>query len=642
MKILLLSFINEELHHIFNKIENEISNLLKYSPESKAFNIGETKRLSSTYKKINFIYSEKENLNIFKTINKKVLIAEDIIKSENPDVVYCRYQPATYSNSSFIELSSKYKNFVFELQSILESEMRSQFLFEELYQEENFFPMLLDSALGFVAITEEIAKHQKSRITNKNIPYHILGNGISTSSYQIKKRPPMNAINLIMIAHFHPWHSPERILNPIQNNKGNDINITLIGKGNYFEKLKTKYGNNKFIVFKEWLDKEKLNCEFDNAHIAVSSLGLHKIGLKEAATLKTREYFTRGIPTIISYKDTDIDHDYQNILKVPADDSELDLDEIRKFYTKVYVNNNLESDINAYAKANMDWENKIFRLFNFLKNIKENIKPIIVKKPEDKKSFELVISRYNEKIEWVNDFIENSTIYNKGKDDIDYPYIRLENIGREGETYLNHIISNYDNLSEYTVFTQADPFTHSPDFIELLFSKENFQKIQPLTWKWLDFGEHKPECWWLESLNKDGIPPLSIRSADKTHWIRTLKVHVERLDHNFNCIYPFKYIDGGVFFHLIPDIKKFYNIKETPLDFYWNLFGFEEDIPLSIPFSFAAIFGVHRDIIRERPVSFYKKARKILLHCESNGYILERLWLSIFKFDKYYKHNFNG
>jgi hypothetical protein len=38
--------------------------------------------------------------------------------------------------------------------------------------------------------------------------------------------------------------------------------------------------------------------------------------------------------------------------------------------------------------------------------------------------------------------------------------IKLPNLGREGGTYLYHIIKNYDNLSDYTIFTQANPVDH--------------------------------------------------------------------------------------------------------------------------------------------------------------------------------------
>lgn len=78
---------------------------------------------------------------------------------------------------------------------------------------------------------------------------------------------------------------------------------------------------------------------------------------------------------------------------------------------------------------------------------------------DPKKDVEIVISRYNEDISWVEPYINNCTIYNKGEN-LDYPNISLPNIGREQHTLFYHIYSNYDNLPNYLIFLQGNPFNH--------------------------------------------------------------------------------------------------------------------------------------------------------------------------------------
>ena len=80
----------------------------------------------------------------------------------------------------------------------------------------------------------------------------------------------------------------------------------------------------------------------------------------------------------------------------------------------------------------------------------------------------IVVARYNENIEWTKQF-SNVLIYNKG-DPItdDVTEIFLNNVGRESHTYYKHIYDNYDNLAEYTVFLQGNPFDHSPNIISNL------------------------------------------------------------------------------------------------------------------------------------------------------------------------------
>ena len=76
----------------------------------------------------------------------------------------------------------------------------------------------------------------------------------------------------------------------------------------------------------------------------------------------------------------------------------------------------------------------------------------------------VVVSRYQENIDWA-DGIENGIIYNKGPTTpvSRHPVITLPNVGREGHTYLYHIIQNYDQLPDHTCFLQGHPFDHTPD-----------------------------------------------------------------------------------------------------------------------------------------------------------------------------------
>ena len=78
----------------------------------------------------------------------------------------------------------------------------------------------------------------------------------------------------------------------------------------------------------------------------------------------------------------------------------------------------------------------------------------------------IIVARYNENIEWTKQF-PNVIIYNKGlKLNEDYEEYFLENVGREGHTYYKYIYDNYDNLDDYTIFLQGNPFDHSPKIIK--------------------------------------------------------------------------------------------------------------------------------------------------------------------------------
>ena len=76
---------------------------------------------------------------------------------------------------------------------------------------------------------------------------------------------------------------------------------------------------------------------------------------------------------------------------------------------------------------------------------------------------ELVIAAYDKDLSWVKSLNDDVkiTIYRKGINNNDDNEIFLEvNKGRCVHSFFNHILTNYDNLSDYTFFVQDYPFDH--------------------------------------------------------------------------------------------------------------------------------------------------------------------------------------
>lgn len=84
--------------------------------------------------------------------------------------------------------------------------------------------------------------------------------------------------------------------------------------------------------------------------------------------------------------------------------------------------------------------NNFFELFNLFDDVK----------------LDIIISRYNEDLSFLKEKEFNNsdiTIYNKGEELNGFDnIITLNNVGREGHTYLYHIVNNYDNLANVTCF----------------------------------------------------------------------------------------------------------------------------------------------------------------------------------------------
>jgi hypothetical protein len=228
-----------------------------------------------------------------------------------------------------------------------------------------------------------------------------------------------------------------------------------------------------------------------------------------------------------------------------------------------YPNKNI--DYNCYNEYTPE---KIMKIFD-----KVFLEPIKIKN-----KIKVIVSRYNENIEWTKNF-SNVLIYNKGNNDIDkYNPIKLPNVGREGHTYYKYIYDNYDNLEDYTIFLQGNPFDHSPNIIN---------DIRHLLIK--------------SDLNNDFLFLSQF----------ILNTNLEKCHHHENHQ---KYKD-------LP-------LKET----FEKIFGYYKSSKENIKFGAGAQFIVKKEKILQKPKEFYFNIIKLLEYSLDpvEGYVIERFHGLIF------------
>ena len=96
---------------------------------------------------------------------------------------------------------------------------------------------------------------------------------------------------------------------------------------------------------------------FNQADVAVCSLGCHRIGIFLGSFLKSREYIARGLPMISSTKIDILPNDYQYIQYVSEDDSPIDINAVINFYDRLIRRENRElriKNIRSFAENNCD------------------------------------------------------------------------------------------------------------------------------------------------------------------------------------------------------------------------------------------------------------------------------------------------
>lgn len=195
---------------------------------------------------------------------------------------------------------------------------------------------------------------------------------------------------------------------------------------------------------------------------------------------------------------------------------------------------------------------------------------------------ELVIAAYDRDYGWkqyINEDVK-ITVYNKNQNTLKEGEILLTpNVGRDVHTFFNHIIENYDNLSDYTFFSQDEPFDHVNNIIALV--------------------NGDPEYWRKWALIKE----------DGYWCFNTLYTRILECDRHGRPQHTFE-----------PDFD---------IDPIWEQL-FDEPIPEIYEFVASGHFLITKEKVQKRPIEFYKKVRTILEQQENSPWIIERLENYIF------------
>ena len=114
-----------------------------------------------------------------------------------------------------------------------------------------------------------------------------------------------------------------------------------------------------YVILHGKMHGDDLDHLFNCCDFGIGSLGRHRVDIDKIKTLKNREYAARGIPFIYSETDTDFDQK-PYVLKVPADETPIDIHEIVKFYRQASFS---PKEIRESIK-NLSWENQMRIVIN--------------------------------------------------------------------------------------------------------------------------------------------------------------------------------------------------------------------------------------------------------------------------------------
>lgn len=195
---------------------------------------------------------------------------------------------------------------------------------------------------------------------------------------KIKEVQKHTALRLLTVAMFAPWHGYDRLIRGLKLYYSKPVfmkvTIDMVGEGPSlleYKELVNELGLSNYVTFHGQLNGEKLDSIFDNADIAVASLGIHRIGLQQVSTLKAREYCARGIPFIKSYEDVDFGPGLAYVLSVEASESPIDIQTVLTFYDNLmskYERKDIILTMRGYAEEHLGWDSKMKPVADYIKS----------------------------------------------------------------------------------------------------------------------------------------------------------------------------------------------------------------------------------------------------------------------------------
>lgn len=191
-------------------------------------------------------------------------------------------------------------------------------------------------------------------------------NGVDIEQFEVRKQTDKkqeDGIVLIAVASMAKWHGYERIIEGLADYyKGNikrQIILKLVGEGSetdrYRNIVKTN-GLESYVYLCGKLEGEELNRLYNEADIAVGTLGMYKVGVNQGAPIKLREYCIRGLPFIYGYNDTGLNGDEYFAMRVPNNKENINMNKVLEFYDEVIKHENCAKEIRAYAEQKYSWD----------------------------------------------------------------------------------------------------------------------------------------------------------------------------------------------------------------------------------------------------------------------------------------------
>lgn len=312
-------------------------------------------------------------------VDKTAKVFKELItSSDQQDIIYMRYpHPLMYSLSNYLNMNKSCK-ILLEHNIIEPNEYRLTHDYNSLILDYFVGNQWRRQSDGFVCVTEDISKYELKRVGNQFKPHITIGNGIIVSSVKLRKPADFTGDNLdlLCVGNIKKWDGYDRLIKGIAKYKGNTkVRMHIVGAGSEvpnLQKLASDYKLEGVLKFYGFLTGKALDEMFDRCHIAVGTLGMHRVGMAQASVLRIRNYCARGMPFLHGTLDPDFPDGYPYLLNIPQNEAAVKIETITNFLNEIGSSTQDFRDMREYATKNLDWSVKMAKFSRFCQSILDN------------------------------------------------------------------------------------------------------------------------------------------------------------------------------------------------------------------------------------------------------------------------------
>ena len=214
-----------------------------------------------------------------------------------------------------------------------------------------------------------------------DIPTLRMMNGVDLSRLSARRSSPAKSeeLNVICVAAFAEWHGIDRFLSGMKERerKGGGsrrVWLHLLGEGPALDALKKQvkdYDLQNHVTFYGQCNRRQMDEVYDKCQLAIECLGCHRKGIAVSSSLKSREYLAKGMPFVYSGEiDVFADNPVDFCLRVPSDESPIDIDELIEFSDRLHdceSEEGLIGRIRKYAEDHVSMDAAMKNVINYLK-----------------------------------------------------------------------------------------------------------------------------------------------------------------------------------------------------------------------------------------------------------------------------------